>query len=68
MGLQPALARRVREKKVAEILRSGASVVATGNPGCMLWIWRGLREAGAPVEVVHPVTLLFRALSPPQTA
>jgi glycolate oxidase iron-sulfur subunit len=62
MGLQPALARKVREKKVAEILASGAKVVATANPGCMLWIWRGLREAGAGVEVLHPVTLLARAL------
>jgi glycolate oxidase iron-sulfur subunit len=62
MGLQPKLARKVREKKVAEILASGAQLVATPNPGCMLWIWRGLREAGASVEVVHPVTLLARAL------
>jgi len=62
MGLQPALARRVREKKVAEILASGARIVATPNPGCMLWIWRGLREARSDVLVVHPVTLLARAL------
>lgn len=62
MGLQPRLARKVREKKVAEILASGARIVATPNPGCMLWIWRGLREAGADIEVVHPVTLLARAL------
>jgi len=65
MGLQPALARKVREKKVAEILASGASVVATPNPGCMLWLWRGLREARAAVEVAHPVTLLARALGGP---
>jgi glycolate oxidase iron-sulfur subunit len=63
MGLQPKLARQVREKKIAEILASGAQVVATPNPGCMLWIWRGLREAGASVEVLHPVTLLFRGIS-----
>jgi glycolate oxidase iron-sulfur subunit len=62
MGLQRRLARQVRARKVAEILASGARVVATPNPGCMLWIWRGLREAGAAVEVVHPVTLLARAL------
>jgi len=62
MGLQPRLARKVREKKVAEIVASGARIVATPNPGCMLWIWRGLREAGADVEVVHPVSLLARAL------
>jgi glycolate oxidase iron-sulfur subunit len=62
MGLEPVLARKVREKKILEILASGAKVVATANPGCMLWIWRGLREAGSDVEVLHPVTLLARAL------
>jgi glycolate oxidase iron-sulfur subunit len=65
MGLERRLARKVREKKVAEILASKAQIVATPNPGCMLWIWRGLREANAEVEVVHPVTLLARALAPP---
>ncbi len=65
MGLQPGLARKVREKKVAEILATGARIVATPNPGCMLWIWRGLREAGADVEVAHPVTLLARAFVRP---
>jgi glycolate oxidase iron-sulfur subunit len=62
MGLEPALARKVRAKKVEEIVASGARIVATPNPGCMLWIWRGLREARARVEVAHPVSLLARAL------
>jgi glycolate oxidase iron-sulfur subunit len=62
MGLQPELARRVRRKKIDEIVASGATVVATANPGCMLWIGQGLREAGSRVEVMHPVTLLARAL------
>jgi Fe-S oxidoreductase len=35
--------------------------VVTGNPGCHLQIERGLRDAGATVEVVHPVTLLWRS-------
>lgn len=63
MGLQGRLARQVRAKKVEEILASGARIVATPNPGCMLWIWRGLREAGSDIEVAHPVTLLARALA-----
>jgi glycolate oxidase iron-sulfur subunit len=62
MGLQPSLARRVRAGKIAEILASQATVVATPNPGCMAWIWRGLRAMGAAIEVVHPATLLARAL------
>jgi glycolate oxidase iron-sulfur subunit len=65
MGLQPSLARRVRAKKVAEILATRAPVVATPNPGCMAWIWRGLRAAGSTAEVLHPVTLLARAFGHP---
>jgi glycolate oxidase iron-sulfur subunit len=48
-------------RKVEAILATGARIVVTGNPGCHLQIARGLREAGAGVEVVHPVTLLWRA-------
>ncbi len=48
-------------RKVEAILSSGARIVVTGNPGCHLQIERGLRESGAAVEVLHPVTLLHRA-------
>jgi glycolate oxidase iron-sulfur subunit len=61
MEREPGLARAVREEKLDAIERSGARVVATPNPGCMVWLWRGLAERGAAVEVVHPVTLLARA-------
>jgi len=36
--------------------------VATGNPGCLLQIARGLRARDASIEVVHPVELLARAV------
>ena len=61
MELQKDLARRVREEKLDAIERSGAQVVATANPGCMLWLWRGLRQRGSKVEVAHPISLLARA-------
>ena len=61
MEQQPELARRVRAEKLDAIERSGAEVVATPNPGCMIWLWRGLRARRLAVEVVHPVTLLARA-------
>ena len=61
MELQPRLARAVREEKLDAIARSGAEIVATPNPGCMTWLWRGLRRRGLAVEVLHPVTLLARA-------
>ena len=42
---------------------TGASLVATANPGCHLQIARGLRDAGQAMDVAHPVSLLARAYS-----
>jgi len=62
MELQPRLARAVRARTLDAIARSGASIVISGNPGCMLWLARGLRARRLDVEVLHPVSLLARAL------
>lgn len=59
--LQPALSQAVLARKVDAIRRSGADVVATGNPGCLLQIRNGVRAAGLSVQVVHPITLLADA-------
>jgi glycolate oxidase iron-sulfur subunit len=59
--LQPVLSRAVAARKIDAIRRSGAQVVATGNPGCLLQLRAGLRAAGLEVEVVHPVELLASA-------
>jgi glycolate oxidase iron-sulfur subunit len=58
---EPGMARRLQARKVENILQTGAKVVATANPGCMAWIADGLATSG--IEVVHPVTLLRKALS-----
>ena len=58
---QPAQAEALLQRKVGHLASSRASVVATANPGCHLQIARGLREAGQPMEVAHPVSLLARA-------
>ena len=49
------------ERKINNVAASGASIIATGNPGCMMQIALGARQRGLPVEVVHPVELLDRA-------
>jgi len=59
--LQPALAGQVGARKIAAIQRSGAAIVATGNPGCLMQIRTGARAAGLDVKVVHPVELLADA-------
>lgn len=54
----PELGGRIGSDKVADVLRSGADVVATGNPGCIMQIGAGLRLAGSRLPVLHPVMLL----------
>lgn len=55
---KPAESARVLEPKLAHIAASGAEVVATGNPGCLMQIGGGLLLAGSPVVARHPVELL----------
>jgi glycolate dehydrogenase iron-sulfur subunit len=66
--LQPELSSDLRAQKTEAIVASGASVVASANPGCSMQLVAGLRERGASVEVVHPVELLDRAYRRGETA
>ena len=58
---QPDLARSILERKVANIVRTGADTVVTANPGCLMQIQSGLRQAGHNVRVVHLLDLLDEA-------
>ncbi len=58
---QPEMSERLRARKVQALRDTAPDAVATGNPGCMLQIAAGLREAGLDIDVVHPVELLARA-------
>jgi glycolate oxidase iron-sulfur subunit len=62
---QPELSRKISSRKVEAIRRSGAEIVATGNPGCLLQIRSALRAAALDIEVVHPIELLARAYVDP---
>ncbi len=59
--LEPGLARELLDRKVARIVETGARVVATANPGCLLQIAQGCRQRGLDVALVHPVELIGRA-------
>lgn len=59
--VQPDVAMRVLAPKLANIASSGAAVVATGNPGCLMQIGGGLLHAGAAADARHPVELLDAA-------
>jgi glycolate oxidase iron-sulfur subunit len=59
-ALQPELAGEIRDRKVAAIDRartSGATVVASANPGCAMHL------AAAGVRVRHPMELVAEALA-----
>ncbi len=56
--IEPEVSDRVLAPKLANIAETGASLVATGNPGCLMQIGAGLRQARIGARVVHPVDLL----------
>lgn len=55
---QPTYAKRLLERKWANVQATGADVVAMGNPGCHAWIEQASREAKSKVKVVHTLDLL----------
>jgi glycolate oxidase iron-sulfur subunit len=56
--VEPAISDLVLTPKLANIAASGAPVVATGNPGCLMQIGAGLIRAGSTTQLRHPVELL----------
>lgn len=59
--VQPEMANELALRKIKHIESTGASVVATGNPGCLLQIINGAAQKGLKLRVVHPITLLAEA-------
>jgi glycolate oxidase iron-sulfur subunit len=58
--LQPEIARRLRDRKVANIKKTEPDVIAAGNIGCITQI-----AAGTAIPVLHPVELIDWATGGP---
>ena len=58
---QPETADDLQARKIGHIRSTRATIVATGNPGCMLQLVNGARKEGLNLRVVHPITLLAEA-------
>jgi glycolate dehydrogenase iron-sulfur subunit len=65
--VRPGPAKELGDRKVRNVLATTPDVVATGNPGCLLQLRSGLRQAGSGVPVVHMIEVVdasIRGLSP----
>jgi glycolate oxidase iron-sulfur subunit len=60
---QPGYARRLLDRKWANVEATGAEILATGNPGCHSWIQQASDEHGKKVRVMHTLELLESSFS-----
>jgi glycolate oxidase iron-sulfur subunit len=59
--VQNAMAMRILERKMKSVNATGAQIVATANPGCMLQLQAGVRLYGSGQRVMHVVEILDEA-------
>jgi len=56
--LHPEPATELGDRKARNVLATGASVLITANPGCLMQIAASARRLGAPLTLAHTVTVL----------
>jgi glycolate oxidase iron-sulfur subunit len=59
---EPVSANEIGRRKAENIVRTGARLLVSANPGCTLHIQRLLRERGSTVKALHPIEVLDRSL------
>ena len=57
----PKESAQLQQRKLASALATGAEVVATANPGCLLQLQSGARAQGSNLQIKHIVELLDEA-------
>ena len=55
---EPEMSDRLQARKIENLLAANPQVIVSGNVGCSMQIQSGLRKAGRPIPVVHPMELL----------
>jgi glycolate oxidase iron-sulfur subunit len=58
---EPEMAERLGEQKVTNVEQTGASVVVSGNPGCLIQMRAGLERHGSKTRAVHLADFLDAA-------
>lgn len=60
---RPDMSLRLLDEKMRAVRLTGAAVIATANPGCIMQLELGVRRAGLDARVVHVVELLDEAMN-----
>jgi glycolate oxidase iron-sulfur subunit len=60
--LQPETANELGRQKVANLVATGATIIASANPGCTLQIAKHLELQGHQTKIYHPIELLDLAI------
>ncbi len=55
---QAGAARELGDRKAGHVLATGAQVVASANPGCLVQVATALRRAKSPLPALHPIELV----------
>ena len=56
--LQPEIAQELGQMKANNLVNTGATLIASANPGCSLQIKQSLEKQGNSVALMHPMQLL----------
>jgi len=56
--VQPDMSESLLERKILNLMETGADVLVAGNPGCLLQIQKGIKEHGLNIKTAHPIELL----------
>ncbi len=65
--LNPEPARELGDRKAANVAATGAELLVTANPGCLMQVASSLERAGRPMALAHTVEVLdasIRGVSP----
>ncbi len=60
---KPEMSDRILQRKLGNIRASGAQVLVTSNPGCLLQLKKGLAENLPDVRIMHLTELLAKSLA-----
>ena len=59
---KPEMSDRILQRKLDTIRATGADVLVTGNPGCLLQLKKGLAEQMPQVRIMHITEVLAQSM------